>query len=500
VAQELVTRHAPTRVVVCLQDDDPKARYVFKNVLSLLGLKYEIRVGDAAWPAPASSLVVTWNGAGRRGDVHVPRSPYKDWRRRPEVTFISDLPILYVGEKPRATFDAGACGFDFVGSIFYLLSRQEEYLQEHRDLWGCFSAYHSLLYEHGILRRPLVNHYAAHLKNELAKAARLKGLEFSAEPAWPDRKRFAVCLTHDVDLIGHNCFRFGARNARRAARGREPYKALRALVGGTRDSLRYSRSQSLCRFDEWLKVEDEFGARSSFYFIPYSENRHEWDSSYKFTDYLPFREGRTTVAGMMRVMTDGGWEVGVHGGYSGFDDYARLSAERESVESVVGRGVSGVRQHYLHLKAPETWRAQSAASFEYDSTLGYNEELGHRAGIASPFTLYDLAADEELPLVELPLTIQDNVLFNYLRLDESEALRRCRSLMDEVASVGGMMTLLWHPNSRGDERLWNVYRGLLGYARSEGAWLSSGEQIARHWRRRASGLAAEGGAMAHVNC
>jgi hypothetical protein len=248
--------------------------------------------------------------------------------------------------------------------------------------------------------------------------------------------------------------------------------------------LRYFNSDSLCRFEEWLKVEDQAGARSSFYFIPFSKHRHEWDSAYDFGDQVLFNGSRMPVSKMMKRMVAGGWEVGVHGSYYSFNDAGRLAAERKTVEDACENKVTGIRQHYLHLQIPETWQAQYAGSFEYDTTLGYNEELGHRAGIAFPFTLYDLKQDQELPLIEIPLTIQDNVLVNYLRLDVEGALRRCISIMDEVALVGGVVSLLWHPNSYGDHRLWAIYQELLSYAKSKGAWLASAGHIARHWQKQ----------------
>jgi hypothetical protein len=478
----------PSGIIVCLQEDDPRARYVFKNALTMLGAEHTIEVVLSSGSRHLSdrNIIITWSdGDGSGSDIHFPRSERHRWQRgHPGRTFIEDVPVLYSGEKPAFLFQQGSCGFDFVGSVFYLLSRQEERLYQHRDLWGCFSAYYSILYEHGILQRPLINCYLQRLKGELQAAAQRKGILMPLNPIWPDGKSFAVCLTHDVDLIGHNCVTFGVRNARRAMREKAFHQAARSLLGGVRDSIRYARTSSLCGFEEWLKVEDEMGARSSFYFIPFSEQRHSWDSSYDFADQVEFNGRRLTVSAMMREMVAGGWEVGLHGSYYSFDDAARLTLERESLESAAGERPAGVRQHYLHLNIPDTWRAQCAASFEYDTTLGYNEEVGHRAGVAFPFTTYDLSRDCELPLIEIPLTIQDNVLVNYLRLDLEGTLRRCFSVMDEVASVGGLITLLWHPNTYRDHRLWAAYRELLSYAKSKGAWLASAGQIARHWRER----------------
>ena len=460
----------------------------------MLGLKHNVEIGRA----PSFDLtlrkdiVVTWNNNDVRGDIHFPRFEYQYWQQKvPCKTFIDDIPVLYGQEKPGFLFRDRVCGFDFVGAIFYLLSRQEEYLQDHRDLWGCFSAYYSILYEHGVLQRPMINYYLLHLKNELIATVQRKRIPLTQYPCWPGEKQFAICLTHDVDQVGYNSLTLGLRNAQRALGEKAILQPARSVLGGARDSLRYRGPNSPCNFEQWLKVEDEVNARSSFYFIPFFKERHKWDSAYSFNDRVVFNGKRAMVSEMMREMRSGGWEVGLHGSYYSFNDVARLSAERQAVESAVRGKITGGRQHYLHLKVPDTWRAQQAASLEYDTTLGYNEEIGHRAGIALPFTVYDLDQDQELALIEIPLTIQDNVLVNYLRLDLNGALKRCISIIDEVASVGGVVTLLWHPNSYSNRELWTAYRELLSYSESKGAWLTSASNIIEYWRKRMAQLLAE---------
>src|SRR5205823_4154390 len=75
-----------------------------------------------------------------------------------------------------------------------LVLRAEEYEQPHRDRWGCWEFGFSDNFRRGALWEPEVDVW-------IAAERRLLAHKVTLEPLWPDGHRFAVCLTHDVDLI-----------------------------------------------------------------------------------------------------------------------------------------------------------------------------------------------------------------------------------------------------------------------------------------------------------
>ena len=72
------------------------------------------------------------------------------------------------------------------------LLRSEEYEHAHRDQWGNWEFGFSEAYGKGRLWKPDVDRWLLDRRNELGAAAK---------PLWPDDRPFAMCLTHDVDLI-----------------------------------------------------------------------------------------------------------------------------------------------------------------------------------------------------------------------------------------------------------------------------------------------------------
>jgi len=119
-----------------------------------------------------------------------------------------------------------------------------------------------------------------------------------------------------------------------------------------------------------------------------------------------------------------------------------------------------VRQHFLHYDIRISPRVQAEAGLKYDATLGFNDNIGFRFGTCYPFRLYDLKEEKELAIIEVPLIIQDGAMLNPqkgMRLDEDTAFQYIVQLTKAVENVGGILTLLWHPNAIIDPPRWNLY-------------------------------------------
>ena len=88
---------------------------------------------------------------------------------------------------------------------------------------------------------------------------------------------------------------------------------------------------------------------------------------------------------------------------------------------VTGESSIGIRMHWLLWDA-NTPSALERAEFAYDSTFGYNETVGYRAGTSQVFRPFGA----QTPL-GLALHIQDGALFYPQRLDLSEPEAEKRS-------------------------------------------------------------------------
>jgi hypothetical protein len=181
-------------------------------------------------------------------------------------------------------------------------------------------------------------------------------------------------------------------------------------------------------------------------------------------------------------------EVGLHGSMNSHKSKEDLKKEKESIDQFLFSPCVGIRQHFLYLKVPQTWRSQSESGFLYDCTLGYPDRSGFRSGFALPFHPYDLQADEELEIWEINTNVMDQTYEKYDPKTKEEIKKEIELLQDQLTSIdGGLLTLLWHTNvleEFGFPEFLNLYGELLEGFSQKKAYVSSGENVVRFWKAR----------------
>ena len=149
--------------------------------------------------------------------------------------------------------------------------------------------------------------------------------------------------------------------------------------------------------------------------------------------------------------------------------------------------VISIRQHHLHYDIRVTPAVQAQAGFLYDSSLGFNDNIGFRFGTCYPWHLYDLVAERELPLKEIPLIVQDGAMLDQrkgMRLDENTAFQYVRQITATLEKVGGVLTLLWHPDKIVFPDWWQLYQRTLKYLQQKDPWFASVREVGE-WSTRA---------------
>jgi hypothetical protein len=141
------------------------------------------------------------------------------------------------------------------------------------------------------------------------------------------------------------------------------------------------------------------------------------------------------------------------------------------------------------------------ANFSYDSTVGYNETVGYRAGTSQVFK--PLGAKR---LLELPLHVMDTALFypDYLDLTDDQAAAWLAPFLEYGVLYGGVLTVNWHDRSIAPERLWDsFYVRLLGELTQKGALFCTASQAVSWFQMRRSAVfersATDGGVCVKVS-
>jgi len=192
--------------------------------------------------------------------------------------------------------------------------------------------------------------------------------------------------------------------------------------------------------------------------------------------------GVSDIAERVKALAAAGSEVGVHG-IDAWLDSVRASEERAAVSSVAGVPTRGIRMHWLFFDQRSPERLDEAG-FVYDSTFGYNETVGFRAGTLQAFK--PITARQ---LLELPLHVMDTALFypSHLDLAPAAAKQIVLQLVDEAERHGGALTVNWHDRSIAPERFWDgFYLDLLADLRHRNPWFPTAAQAVSWFRRRRS--------------
>jgi len=319
------------------------------------------------------------------------------------------------------------------------------------------------------LARPVGDLYIRALREAVGTVCRAAGRPYIWTDFWPGGEPFAAFISHDVDRVHKWTYkRIGYELLR------TPWRAPRLIrsVLGPHDPY--------WNFPEIMAAEEEAGVRSTFFF---GTGRYERrDPSYELS----------WVEGVLRELLEGGWEVGLHGSMGSYRDAEKLREERGKLSALAG-DVQGIRQHYLKLAVPETWRAQEEAGFRYDATLGYSRREGFRAGTSLPFFPFDPERGEAIDILAIPLGIMDTTLTTFQKYGRDEAFEVVERFLREAESSGGMFSLLVHQRALDGEEfpyMGPLYRKVLQKIRERGAYVARGRDLAGWWRARA-GLEAE---------
>jgi len=351
------------------------------------------------------------------------------------VTKKDNLPIFF------QTNDA--LGFDIFAASFYLITRYEEYLPFVSDVYYRFEAKDSLAQKYKFLDKPIIELWAAQLKDII----NAKYNNF-INP----KKKFQYQPTIDID----NAWAF--KN-----------KGLIRVVGNyLKDLFQLNlkdivfRSQVLLNlkkdpFDNYefiINIHQKYNLYPIFFILC---GRYGYNDKNINIDNQKYRK-------LIKHLSDYG-KIGIHPSYNSNDNPYFLKKEIKNLSSIVNFNIVESRQHFLKLEFPQTYRNLINNNISSDYTMGYASEVGFRAGISRPFYFFDIDADVETKLRIHPFCIMDSTLKNYKNYNPEEAIENILPVINSVKLVKGNLITVWHNESFGGYAVWKgwetIYENLL---------------------------------------
>jgi hypothetical protein len=317
---------------------------------------------------------------------------------------------------------------DPLSSIFYILTRMEEYNSKLRDKHGRFEGKNSTLFRYDWHEKAICDRWSESI------------LDFLSISSKSNSKDFQFLPTFDID----NAYAYKHKGFIRSSLAN-----LRDFITGhTRRLLERQNVQSGLKkdpFDTYDIIEDTIknGYNALLFWLLGDYAKFDKNLSYKHPKHQK----------IIRRMNEH-IEIGIHPSYKSTTYYYYLHQEIERLEEIIDKRVHKSRQHYLKLEFPLSYQSLIDNEITDDYTMGYADIAGFRAGTAHSFLWFDLSTNAVTSLRIHPFVYMDGTLNQYLKLSPNEAKEKIQQLWEEVKRYGGDFIFIWHNETLGEKRKW----------------------------------------------
>ncbi len=290
------------------------------------------------------------------------------------------------------------------------------------------------LVRHHREREPVVQGWGIELRTAISAVAGRRPIRLLAP--WPDGRRWAAAITHDLDVVAGWPFFTLLRLAELAGRGRG--RLVAQVLGSALAAV--GRDPIAAGVRAILEAERAAGVSATWFVLSGTPTPASWmrgDVTYRLESLRASR--------LVEEIVRGGHEIGLHGSLETVAGATRFHAERERLGRRLDAQPSGVRQHFLRMRPGSTHAYMRQAGFRYDATYGFPDRNGFRLGVADivPAWLVEGAGE----FVTVPLVWMDRALSKYQGVDDPAPLvTEALELAGTCRAVEGLWVGLWHPN------------------------------------------------------
>ena len=367
-----------------------------------------------------------------------------------DYSWLTDgLPIF------RSTRGAEKGTYDIFFNAFVHLSRLEEWESEkstHRV--------HSYSFRHprketALWKIPIVNL----LFNDLEGRIKSK----FAHVNFGERNVPVIEYSHDVDYIektiplrikqtSFHLFKAGRHLTR--SRWLQAFSKIKQAVRF------FSQGANYWCFEDWNTLEQLYSVKSVYYFYaktqqPPKPGLRKWliDPSYDLVQ-------NNRLKAQCSELLARGHRIGIHGSYGSAEDESLFQREKCTLEEVIRCDITKSRQHWLNYREQNTPYIHSKTGIKEDSTVGFNDISGFRAGIASRYNPYDHRNQSPFDFEEIPLVMMDSHVYDYSDAAGSDNIDWLFRCMKDVKNFS--VSIDWHQRGISPDYGWvDSYRQVL---------------------------------------
>lgn len=333
---------------------------------------------------------------------------------------------------------------DPVASIFYVLTRYEEYHSTNLDEHKRFQFKYSLLHKFEWIEKAVCDRWAKQIVDIvdpelLLQDSIIRGLMSSQEILSP---------TFDID----NAFAYKHKSG------------IRRLGAIVKDIIKWRKHRRQERkrvekgehdpydtFDLIQEINKRFD-KSNIFWLVRSKGGNDRN--------LPLSNAEHQA--LIKRMAAAG-AVNLHPSYKSYQNSSVIQSEKRALEDVIGSVVETSRFHYLRFNLPTSYQSLIEAGIKHDYSMGFAEHFGFRIGTARAYPWFDLSSNQVTELMVHPFVYMDGTFNEYMHLSIQQSKEVIDQLMKEVKMYGGDFCFIWHNETIGDYGKWQGWSEVLNY-------------------------------------
>ena len=326
--------------------------------------------------------------------------------------------------------------FDIFSAAFYLITRYEEYQPHVKNDVDSYPIEESLAHQHDFLKQPVVDVWAYKLKKILE--AKFPSITF---PKRRFNSHFLIAVSKAFEHRHNGFVRFVGASFRDILQ-----LQIKSLFDRFKTMLRL-QSDPNDIYDELIGFAKENKLKLDFYFQLSNYSRYSKSISYNKRIYHK----------LIKSMGDYG-DLGLLPGFEALHDFEILKKEIKRWESIVNRSLVKTLIKNYHLNFPDAYLNFNKLEVEKDFSMGYQKNIGFRAGTCTAFQFYDLNLEQVSGLVIQPYILNSRVLKGIDIYDKIEELKELRST---IKSVDGQMNFIFENSDFADRYSKNAIFALM---------------------------------------
>ena len=300
-------------------------------------------------------------------------------------------------------FYQGSFQFDILETIFFHISRMEEWYCEDRQLDDCdlMKSTEQFLVKNDLYHLPVIDHLIYAFAKVIGLAVKLQKTVFR--------------ITHDIDEVFQDPSLFSTiRRTGGILWRRQKLSAIPKVWSA------YFHQRNEYNTFDWM-LTDQSNIEKCIYFLVGGATKYD-------TPYPIDTEEMKTIFQLCKKRN---YQIGIHPSFDAWRNNELLTSEKEKLEQQINLPIVISRQHFLHFDFKKTPELLIQNNIKEDSSIGYRDLIGFRCGTGFGYRLYNFKEEAPFDFLEVPLIFMDSALFRATNHDIEKVKERWNTFLDK---------------------------------------------------------------------